>query len=161
MTIRERFAYVVDDDAAVRDSLVFLFEVDGIATRGFASVEAFLHDLPNLPHGCVVTDIEMPDRGGFELLRALQERSAGLPVIVMTGHSGLGAALQALVAGAFDFIEKPFRDATILQTVHAALGQQRAVPARAAGTAGGAVERLRARLAAGGTDAMPWFAAGY
>jgi two-component system response regulator FixJ len=113
--------YVVDDDEAVRDSLLFLLQVDGLPVRGFAGAAEFLAALPQLTAGCVVTDLRMPGLDGAELLRQLSERAPHLPVIVMTGHGDVAAAARVAAAGAFDFIEKPFQDTAILQAVRAAL----------------------------------------
>jgi len=113
--------YVVDDDDGVRDSLLFLLEVDGLPAQGFAGVEAFLAALPLGAAGCIVTDLRMPGLDGTDLLGLLPARGIFLPVIVITGHANAAAALRALAAGAFHFIEKPFQDVDILSAVRAAL----------------------------------------
>jgi two-component system response regulator FixJ len=113
--------YVVDDDAAVRDSLLFLLEVEGLTAQGFDSVERFLATVPERAAGCVVSDMRMPGMDGEDLLRLLPLHRPGLPVIVITGHGDVGAAVHAMAAGAFDFIEKPFQDVAILEAVRAAL----------------------------------------
>jgi two-component system response regulator FixJ len=113
--------YVIDDDRAVRDSLLFLLDVEGLKARGFASVAAFLAAVPERATGCVVSDMRMPGLDGSDLLRMLPLHRAGLPVIVITGHGDVTAAVRAMEAGAFDFIEKPFQDSAILEAVRAAL----------------------------------------
>jgi two-component system response regulator FixJ len=113
--------YVIDDDDGVRDSLLFLFGVDDLPALGFSSAEAFLAALPERPVGCIVTDMQMPGEQGANLLRILPQRAVLMPVIVMTGQGDVATALNVLKAGAFDFIEKPFQDTTILNAVRAAL----------------------------------------
>jgi two-component system response regulator FixJ len=108
--------HVVDDDAAVRDSLRMLLEVSGFAVRTFASASAFLASRPT-GLGCVLTDVRMPEIDGLALLRRLREQGVQLPVIVMTGQGDIAIAVQAMKAGAIDFLEKPFEDATLLEAI--------------------------------------------
>ena len=117
--------YVIDDDDAVRDSLLFLLEVDGLVGQGFANAEAFLR-APTVAGGCIVSDVRMPGMEGTDLLRLLPLRGVHLPVILITGHGDLAEAARALAAGAFDVIEKPFQDAAILGAVRAALSRNKA-----------------------------------
>jgi two-component system response regulator FixJ len=113
--------YIIDDDKAVRESLGFLFESAGLATRLYASAIDFLADVGCLGYGCILTDIRMPDLDGLALQRRLVELGVALPVIIMTGHSEVAVAVQTLKAGAVDFIEKPFEDELLLQAVRNAL----------------------------------------
>lgn len=122
--------HVIDDDEAVRHSLGFLFESAGLAVRSHASAEAFLAIAPRLTAGCVLTDVRMPGMDGLTLQRKLAELGVCLPVIVMTGHGDVPIAVQALKAGALDFIEKPFDDETLLAAVQAALDTDRRTRAR-------------------------------
>jgi two-component system response regulator FixJ len=124
--------YVIDDDEAVRDSLLFLLAVDGFRGQGFAGVEAFLALSPKPASGCIVTDLRMPGLDGADLLRLLPQHGIRLPVIVITGQGDASAAARALAAGAFDFIEKPFPDAAILDALRAALGLDAIDPTRGA-----------------------------
>ena len=117
--------HVIDDDSAVRQSLAFLLSTAGYAVRVHESAIAFLSALPAIQDGCVVTDIRMPGMDGLELQRQLQARKASLPVIVMTGHGDVGLAVQAMKAGAVDFIEKPFDDDVLLAAIRAALARHR------------------------------------
>ncbi len=117
--------HVIDDDSAVRQSLAFLLSTAGYAVRVHESAIAFLADLPAIQDGCVVTDIRMPGMDGLELQRQLQVRKASLPVIVMTGHGDVALAVQAMKAGAIDFIEKPFDDDVLLAAIRAALDRHR------------------------------------
>ena len=117
--------YVIDDDAAMRDSLDFLLDSAGFSVRLFDSAEVFLNELPNLEAGCVVTDIRMPGIDGMELLRQLNP-AAGvrrLPVIVMTGHGDVPLAVEAMKLGALDFLEKPFDDDRLIGMIETALSQ--------------------------------------
>jgi two-component system, LuxR family, response regulator FixJ len=113
--------HVVDDDEAVRDSLSVLLEAAGLPVRTYDSAMAFLSVLPDLAPGCVLTDVRMPELDGLELQRRLAQLGVRLPVIVMTGHGDVPIAVEALKAGAADFLEKPFDDAQLLAAVSSAL----------------------------------------
>jgi two-component system response regulator FixJ len=113
--------HVIDDDADVRQSLAFLLSAAGMAVQVHESAVAFLKALPEIPEGCLVTDIRMPGMDGLELQRRLREMKAGLPVIVMTGHGEVPLAVQAMKTGAIDFIEKPFDDEVLLSAIRSAL----------------------------------------
>ena len=113
--------HIVDDDAAVRQSLAFLLSSAGLAVRLYDSATAFLAGLPEVKGGCLITDIRMPGMTGLELLHELRTKACGLPAIVVTGHGDVPLAVEAMKAGAIDFIEKPFDQEAILNAVHAAL----------------------------------------
>ena len=113
--------HVVDDDAAVRNSLNLLLESAGMSVRTYNSATAFLAAMPTLGPGCVLTDVRMPGLDGLELQRRLAGFGARLPVIVMTGHGDVPIAVEALKVGAADFLEKPFDDAQLLAAVTSAL----------------------------------------
>lgn len=113
--------HVIDDDVDVRQSLAFLLSTAGLAVRVHDSAVAFLKVLPDAQPGCVVTDIRMPEMDGLELQRRLAELKSGFPVIVMTGHGDVPMAVEAMKAGAVDFIEKPFDDETLLSAIRSAL----------------------------------------
>ena len=116
-----RVVHIVDDDEAVRQSLAFLLSSTGLAVRLYDSATAFLAGLANVKGGCLITDMRMPDMTGLELLHALKARACGLPAIVITGHGDVALAVEAMKAGAVDFIEKPFDEEAILTAVKAAL----------------------------------------
>lgn len=116
--------HVIDDDADVRQSLAFLLSTAGLAVRVHNSATAFLKVLGDVQGGCVVTDIRMPEMDGLELQRQLKECGVNLPVIVMTGHGDISLAVEAMKAGAIDFIEKPFDDEILLSAIRAALSRQ-------------------------------------
>lgn len=117
----DAIVHVIDDDAALRDSLAFLLGSAGLLVRTFELAQAFLQELASIETGCVVTDIRMPGIDGFELLRLLQEMGKGLPVIVMTGHGDVPLAVKAMRLGAADFVEKPFEDEVMINSVRSAL----------------------------------------
>jgi len=116
--------HVIDDDADVRQSLAFLLTASGFTVRVHESAVTFLTVLPEATEGCVITDIRMPQMNGLELQRRLGEMKAGLPVIVMTGHGDVPLAVEAMKAGAVDFIEKPFDDEVLLSAVRSALSRR-------------------------------------
>lgn len=115
--------HVIDDDIDVRQSLAFLLSTAGLAVRLHDSATAFLQLLPDIQEGCVVTDIRMPGMDGLQLQKRLAELRPRLPVIVMTGHGDVPLAVQAMKAGAVDFIEKPFDDEVLLSAIRAALAR--------------------------------------
>jgi two-component system response regulator FixJ len=116
--------HVIDDDEDVRQSLVFLLNTAGFAVQAHDSALAFLKTLPNEQIGCVLTDIRMPGMDGLELQRHLLEYAAGVPVIVMTGHGDVPLAVEAMKAGAIDFIEKPFDDQVLISAINTALSRK-------------------------------------
>ncbi len=112
--------YVIDDDAAIRDSLGMMLKAAGHPVRTFTQGRQFLSDA-DLSQGCVITDVRMPGMTGLELQEELTKRGAGIPVIVMTGHGDVPLAVKAMSAGAVDFIEKPFEKDRMLFSVAKAL----------------------------------------
>jgi two-component system response regulator FixJ len=119
----EPVVHVIDDDDAARHSLVFLLECADLDVRSYESAAAFLKAVPLMEHGCIVTDVRMPDMSGVELLGRLKELAVPDPVIVITGHADVPLAIQAMKAGVADFIEKPFSDEVIVSAVRAALAR--------------------------------------
>ena len=112
---------IVDDDPAVRDSLRALLESSGFGVRDFDSAKALL-TAPGLNGGaCVIADVRMPDMDGLALQEELTRRQIGLPVIIVTGHGDVALAVRAMKAGAVDFIEKPFDEQSMLDSVGRAL----------------------------------------
>lgn len=133
--------HVVDDDPAMRDSLLFLFGSAGVASVAHPSATAFLPHVGKPDIGCVVTDVRMPGLSGLDLVERLRELRPELPVIVITAHGDIPLAVEAMKRGAADFIEKPFADETLLAAVTAALGRAREDDGRNADRAA-AVARL-------------------
>jgi two-component system response regulator FixJ len=113
--------HLIDDDEAVRRAVAFLLTSAGLAVRVHESKAAFLAALPTLQPGCIVTDLRMPGIDGLELQRRLKSLGAKLPMIIMTGHADVSLAVEAMKAGAIDFIEKPFDDEQMLSAIRAAL----------------------------------------
>ena len=116
--------HVVDDDVDVRKSLGFLLATADFAVRLYESATAFLATEPKEVEGCIVTDVRMPGIDGIEFLRQLKSRGLSVPVIVMTGHADVALAVQAMKEGAADFIEKPFDDQILLDSLRSALNHR-------------------------------------
>ncbi|WP_374431754.1 response regulator transcription factor [Ideonella dechloratans] len=115
---------IVDDDEAMRSSMAFLFASIGLAAQTYADAASFLAALPppeQLRPGALVLDVRMPGMSGLELQRLLAERHFPLPILIVTGHGDVPMAVQALKAGAYDFIEKPFKEQYLLDMVGAAI----------------------------------------
>ena len=117
--------HVIDDDADVRQSLAFLLSTAGISVQIHDSAVAFLRALPKVEVGCIVTDVRMPGMDGLELQRRLLADKNAIPVIVMTGHGDIALAVEAMKAGAVDFIEKPFDDEMLIRAIKTALTRVR------------------------------------
>ncbi len=111
--------FVADDDEAVLDSLRLLLDGHGYAVAGFASGEALLAALlaPNAAADCAVVDVRLPGLSGLDLQIRLKQLNRDLPVIIITGHGDIDMAVRALKAGAVDFIEKPFADRRLLDSI--------------------------------------------
>ena len=143
--------HLVDDDAAFRRSLVFLLESMGWPVQAHASAADYLDaGLPALEQtGCLLLDVRMPGMSGLELQQALIARGCHLPIVFITGHGDVELAVQAMKRGAFDFLEKPFRDQRLLDVVSAALRQREAdlVSSERAQQAGDRLARLSPREA--------------
>jgi two-component system, LuxR family, response regulator FixJ len=119
MSMAQRIV-IIDDDGSMRDSMCALLESAGYAVRAHASAEYFLeHYDPKT--ACLIVDIRMPDMGGLELQEELVLRGVDLPVIIITGYGDVPLAVQAFKAGATDFIEKPFSNESILDSIGRAL----------------------------------------
>ena len=113
--------HVIDDDAAMRDSLAFLLDVNGFEPKVYESADAFLKEEGVGAASCVVSDIRMPGITGVELVKNLKRAGSSCPVILITGHGDVALAVEAMKAGAVDFIEKPFDDHSLLDAIRAAL----------------------------------------
>ena len=116
--------HVIDDDEAIRQSLAFLLQAAKLEVKTYSTAMAFLDALPDAASGCVITDVRMPGMSGVDLLRRLKELKIGVPVIVITGHGDVALAVEAMKAGAVDFLEKPFDDDVLLASVQSALKRQ-------------------------------------
>ena len=116
---------VVDDDDAVRMSLQALLETAGYRTTQFESGIAFLDSLDIRPGACAILDVKMPGLDGLEVQRRLNDRGIALPVVVLTGHGDIATAVQAMRAGAADFLEKPVSRDRLLESVARAIDMGR------------------------------------
>lgn len=133
--------HVVDDDAAVRDSLAWLFRSHGLAVTSWDSGDAFLAALGPGTRGCIVLDMRMVGLSGLDVLDQLAARGSVLPAIVLTGHGDVPIAVQSFKKGAVDFVEKPFDAGDLVERVQAAL----VLEARRHGEAAG-LRQIRERL---------------
>lgn len=113
-----RNVYVVDDDDALRQSVEVLLEVaGGFETQSFATGEAFLASVPEIDTGCVLLDLNMPGMNGLEVLRRLQQIDGRFETILLTGQGDIAVAVEAMKAGAIDFIEKPYDNRMLLSAL--------------------------------------------
>lgn len=118
-------AYVVDDDAAIRDSLVLLLSLRGHRAAAFASAEDFLAAARSDWAGCAIVDIRMPGMDGLGLLRRLKADGVRLPVVIVTGHGDVASAREAFRNEAVDFLEKPFDAQLLVSTVESVFERER------------------------------------
>ena len=117
----EQLVCVVDDDEAARKSLSFLLSTSGFWAASFESAQAFLDSRESDECRCLIADVRMPGMSGIELLRRIRKRRPDLGVIVITGHGDVPLAVEAMKAGAADFIEKPYNDERLVEAVRQAL----------------------------------------
>jgi two-component system response regulator FixJ len=117
MNERDAVLFVVDDDAAMRRSLVYLFDSAGWLVASFESAHDFLERYDGHVPGCLVLDVRMPLMSGLELQQMLKNHGVHLPIIFLTGHGDLAMAVQAMKSGACDFLEKPCKDQVLLDAV--------------------------------------------
>ncbi|MDH5264606.1 MAG: response regulator [Betaproteobacteria bacterium] len=119
-----KLVHVVDDDRAVRDSLRYLLEGEGLEVRTYASAEEFLAASTDARPACAVVDLRMPGMSGLELQEALARRRVSLPLVFVTAHGDVSLAVTAMKRGAVDFVEKPFADEYLVEAVRRALDLQ-------------------------------------
>lgn len=125
MSESQSIVYIIDDDRMARESLKWLIESAGLRAQVFDDGLVFLEQFEPGLSGCVLLDVRMPQINGMALHARLQACGARLPVIIVTGHADVGMAVRAMKAGAYDFIEKPYNDALILERVQSALADER------------------------------------
>jgi FixJ family two-component response regulator len=141
VTIKKPAIMVVDDDSGVRNAMRILLKSVGLESVSYSSAQEFLAAYQPSQPGCLLLDIRMPGMSGLELQQQLNLRGAVIPVIFMTGHGDVPMAVEAMQHGAFDFLQKPFRDQELLDRIQKAIAkdaQSRALL--------GEHERIRARL---------------
>lgn len=134
--------HIVDDEEPIRDSLSFLFASRGLTSQCWPSGEAFLDALPLDDCACIILDVRMGELSGPEVFERLRAQKINVPVIFLTGHADVPVAVQALKAGAFDFLEKPFNDNQIVDLALRAIERFKTRQAKEA-----ARQDLEARLA--------------
>jgi two-component system response regulator FixJ len=123
MKDRAPTVYIVDDDDAVRSALRLLLKSVGLATTPLSSAQEFLATYDLQQPGCLILDVRMPGMSGLELQQQLNLRGAIIPVIFITGHGDIPMAVEAMQQGAFDFLQKPFRDQDLIDRIQRALAK--------------------------------------
>lgn len=119
--------HIVDDSPAIRDAIGWLVEQVGLTCRKYASALEFLEQASKGTRGCLVLDVRMPGMSGLDLQDTLHDRGINLPVIIITGHGDVPITVRAMKAGAFEFLQKPFNDQVLLDTIHASLEKYRPI----------------------------------
>ena len=114
---RSATVFIVDDEVAILHALTRILRQAGLNAKTFASAEEFLAEHEPGQHGCLLLDIFMPGMNGLELQKLLKERQSKIPVIILTGYGSVSMAVDAIKGGAIDFIEKPFEDDQLLDSV--------------------------------------------
>lgn len=115
--------YIVDDDNAVRDSLMEVLRLFGFGTQAFASGQEVLESADSFGSGCLLMDIRLPDMDGFSVLELLRSRGVSIPVVLMTGHDDLAGKARSPRVGAYAVLEKPLSDKVLRKTLERALGR--------------------------------------
>lgn len=121
MSEKNTTIFIVDDDEAIRDSLDMLLKTVDLNTMTFGSGDEFLEAYDPGWEGCILLDIRMPGTSGMEVQKRLAESGCSIPIIFITGHGDIPMAVDAMHIGAFDFIQKPFRDQDLLDRIDQAL----------------------------------------
>lgn len=119
--------FIVDDDPAVRDAIRWLMEQVKLKAQVFSSADEFLASYVPGMRGCIILDIRMPGMSGLELQEKLKASGALIPIIIITGHGDVSIAVRAMKAGAVEFLQKPFNDQLLLDTVQSALSTYGAI----------------------------------
>ncbi|RVQ67520.1 response regulator transcription factor [Croceicoccus ponticola] len=118
--ILDRQAFIIEDDDALRRTIRRILTSKGVECEEFSSGEAFLEAYSQNPVGCILLDVRLPGLSGIEILKALKDRYYLSPVVMISGYGDIPIAVSAVKAGAFDFLQKPFDNASLLQAVNAA-----------------------------------------
>lgn len=138
----KKLVHIVDDEDAIRRSAAFMLKTSGYAVQTWPSGVEFLKEAGAVERGCVLLDMRMPGMDGLTVQRTLAERGIAMPVIILTGHGDISIAVQAMKAGAVDFLEKPFERQALLSAIEAAYDR-----IRDAGTAVGRAAEAEVRIA--------------
>lgn len=112
--------FLVDDDADIRASLSRALGLRGYEVKTFSSALAFLEQYDDTASGCLILDYGMPDMNGLQLQEHLTEKGISVPIIFITGHGGIPESVQAMKMGALDFLEKPFKQSTLIERIETA-----------------------------------------
>ena len=119
--INERVVFIVDDNTAIRDSVRWLVQQVGLKPKTFNSAQEFLNSYNPDIRGCLVLDIRMPGMSGLELQDKLAKLESKLPIIIITGHGDIPITVRAMKAGAYEFLQKPFNDQSLLDAIQGGL----------------------------------------
>ncbi|WP_109477487.1 response regulator [Paraburkholderia sp. C35] len=131
-TLAEPVVFIVDDDVSVRESLQALIHYAGLRAETYASARDFLKRPRAVVPNCLVLDVRLPDIGGLELQRHIASQRKEMPIIFITGYGDVPMTVQAMKAGAVEFLTKPFDDEILLRAVRAAIARSRAALGEAA-----------------------------
>src|ERR1700728_4920679 len=127
--------YIVDDDAAVRESLDSLVRSVGLVVKTFASANEFLSGKRSNAPGCLVLDVRLPGLSGLDLQQKLMRDDVSIPIVFITGHGDIPMTVRAMRAGAIEFLTKPFRDQDLLDAIQQAIERDRTSRLERAGLA--------------------------
>jgi two-component system, LuxR family, response regulator FixJ len=119
----DKLVHVIDDDDAVRRSAAFMLKHSGYRVESWVSGVEFLKNAKNAERGCVLLDVRMPEMDGLEVQQEMAKRGIDMPVVILTGHGDVGVAVQAMRAGAVNFIEKPYEKESLLGAIEEAYGR--------------------------------------
>jgi two-component system response regulator FixJ len=138
---QEPTVFIVDDDQEVREAIQLLMESVGLEVETFPSAQEYLDNFDKSRRGCLILDVRMAGMSGLELQARLQAEDSHPPIVIITGHGDVPMAVRAIQAGAIDFIEKPFNDQSLLDSVHRALEKDAQVSGEAS-----QIAQIRERL---------------
>lgn len=119
----EAIVHIVDDDKAIRDSLMLLMKSVGFESKSYDSAEMYLNEADLYAPGCLIADIRMRGISGLELQQLLNDKGIKMPVIIITGHGDVPVAVQAMKAGAIDFLEKPYDNEVLVTRIKQCLSE--------------------------------------
>jgi two-component system response regulator FixJ len=119
----KKLIHIVDDEEAIRRSASFMLKTSGYAVETWPSGSAFLKEVRHAEQGCILLDVRMPEIDGLGVQKALAERGVTMPIVIMTGHGDVSIAVQAMKAGAVDFLEKPFEKSVLLKAIEDAFAR--------------------------------------
>ncbi len=126
MSTENPIVYIVDDDQAMVESLLWIIESVGLKAKAYTRAQDFLDEYVNEQHGCLLLDVRMPGMSGPELQAKLNSIGATLPIIFISGHGDVPLAVRVMKAGAIDFLTKPFNDQVLIESINKALREDKA-----------------------------------